>query len=211
MRALRNGTGPLMAGVLVLATGLFHFATGAAAGASTTNTPSLIGRGTSETRVVTYYPFTSAGKLRADLHVIRVGSASCPYAGSAGGGSFRCFASAGGIFDPCFAPRRATSGVLICPENPASPLVTELRVRSLPGSSPGPRTWAIQLRTGQVCVFVAAAWSGLGPFQCRPISSGILADCHAPVAGRPNWTAPCQEELRSTSPFKSYLIRTVWN
>jgi hypothetical protein len=67
----------------------------------------------------------------------------------------------------------------------------------------------MRLQTGQVCLFVNAAWSGLGPFQCSYPSEPV-ADCHSPVMAQPTWTAACQAKLTASSPFTSYRVRTIW-
>jgi hypothetical protein len=70
----------------------------------------------------------------------------------------------------------------------------------------------MELADGQVCVLVAAAWSGLGPFACpTPTTGGSLADCHAPAYDPDGWSAACQAAETSASTFRTVQVVKVWN
>ena len=161
-----------------------------------------------KTRVVTYTPWTPQGTLDPSLHVTGTYNATnCISGGVAGDSSYRCFTNPD-IFDPCFARPGMTAGPVMCPSNPAGTDVTEVNVSSLPAPTSGTAAWAIQLASGQVCIWIDAAWSGLGPLGCQ--SPGSLADCHAPTEATPWWSALCQEQETQASPFTSYQVDTVW-
>jgi hypothetical protein len=165
----------------------------------------------SSTQVITYEPFTAQGAMNAGLHVTKVVAGNCTSAGVAGNSSYRCF-SGSNIYDPCFARPGATSGPVLCPANPATAAVTQLNTGSLPASPAGAqqRPWAIQLANGQVCIQVNAAWGGLGPLGCQPSPPGPLADCHTPTQASPWWSADCQTQPASSSPFTAYRVTTAW-
>ena len=168
------------------------------------------------TRQLTYEPFSAQGTIDPTLRVSKTVNGNCQAAGVAGNSSYRCFAQpSGGIYDPCFAPPRATSGPLLCPSaNPASSDVVQFDVGSLPSAlqgAPEERPWAVQLSNGQVCVLVNAAWGGLGPFGCQPVTPGPLADCHVPGQAAPWWTIACQSQENDSSPFTNYQVDMVWS
>jgi hypothetical protein len=77
--------------------------------------------------------------------------------------------------------------------------------------SPSVIPWAMQLSTGQVCLFVSAAWSGLGPYGCEPgPQPQSVADCHTPESSRPLWSTACQDQETDASPFASKDVVRVW-
>jgi len=41
-------------------------------------------------------------------------------------------------------------------------------------------------------------------------AAGAVADCHTPVAGQPWWTAACQSDATTASPFVAQRVVTVW-
>lgn len=164
------------------------------------------------TQVITYEPFTAQGATKIGLHVTKVVAGNCTSAGVAGNSSYRCF-SGSSIYDPCFAQPGATSGPVLCPTNPATADVTQLNTGSLPAplaGAPQQGPWAIQIANGQVCIQVNAAWGGLGPFGCQPSPPGPLADCHVPTQASPWWSADCQTQLDTSSPFTAYRVTIAW-
>ncbi|MGH9017843.1 MAG: hypothetical protein ACRDY1_08875, partial [Acidimicrobiales bacterium] len=181
---------------------------------STGSTTTTIPVGATSGRV--YTPFTVAGAVNPSLHITSTLPAqTCEAGGVAGNSSYRCF-SGNGIYDPCFAPRNATTGPLLCSTDPASDDVVELTTSSaLPSAlptAPDYRNWAIELAGGQVCVQVNAAWGDLGPFSCaQSTTPGPVADCHTPVLGPSGWTAACQNTESETSPFITTTVDIVWD
>lgn len=172
-----------------------------------------------KTTVFRYEPFKGS-HLKAALHVTaRYRASSCfQYGGGvAGRYYYQCFAeSPGGVYDPCFAGPRGISGPLVCPANPTGHSVTVLTVASSASvgmlGSPWTslRAWAIQVSGGKVCLFVDAAWGGLGPYDCEAYGQkGFPADCHLPTMGR-TWVAACQADKSRTSPFRSVRVVRAW-
>jgi hypothetical protein len=192
---------------------------------------------------VAYAPFSGSGPapgLKVALHQ----SGPCyVYGGGAEGRLlYRCFAQQqvdghSFIWDPCFAGPDGTAAPLLCPDGPpTSDRLVAFTVTGISGTAPPATTrtvWAIELADGQVCDLVAAAWGGLGPFQCQPPAgspttgsssavgtasaepgasapSGALADCHEPVSGQPWWSASCQADESEASPFVAQRVVTVW-
>ena len=174
--------------------------TGASQRTTTTkggNAPS--GHGTQE---VGFDPYTPQGTVRATLQVTRRcrGRASHrewpaprPTAASPQPGS--------SIYDPCFAPAHATSGPLTCVAAPTDIDAVAFDVGALPSApagAPASRPWAMRLVSGQVCVLVAAAWGGLGPFACpTPRGGGLRRRLPRARAGH------AVVELRRASPSRA--------
>jgi len=179
-------------------------------GISRTTTTSSHGPSTLQ---VFYDPYSPGGAVLPTLRVTTTVSGSCQASGVAGNSSFRCFAG-NAIYDPCFAPRGATSGPLLCPLNPVKPDMVRLDTGALPtplSGAPADRPWALELSNGQVCMLVNAAWGGLGPFQCPATTPGPLVDCHSPQSGSRWWTAACQDHLSNSSPFAKQRVTTIWS
>jgi len=175
---------------------------------SVTTMPHAPENGTAEG---SYEPFTAGGAVLPSLRVTTTLSGHCVSGGVEGASSYRCFAG-NDILDPCFARPGTASGPVLCSADPADPDVVQLETGVLPpplSGAPTSRPWAVALSSGQVCVLVNAAWSGLGPFSCQP-SGGAVADCHAPTPMVPWWTAECQAELDNSAPFTPYRISRVW-
>ena len=152
--------------------------------------------------------------LPTEQVTVRV-SGTCVAPGVAGSSSYRCFAQPGSaIYDPCFAPPGATSGTIECIADPVAPEVVELHAGALPQAPPGApatRPWAMQLSNGQVCILVAAAWGGLGPFACpTPGATGSVADCHIPRPADPWWSTACQAQESAASAFTADRVVKVW-
>ena len=167
------------------------------------------------TRTVTYEPFTTTGidpRLMVTSHV--TGTCIRYSRGEAERFYFRCFGTGSGIYDPCFAGPQSTIAPLVCPPSPTSSDVVEFIVTSVTSDEPPSPTmppWAMQLSSGQICVLVNAAWSGLGPYVCQPAASQPSAsDCHTPAAVQPFWTAACQAQETDASPFTTRNVVTVW-
>jgi len=203
--------------VLVVAAGLAAGCGTSATSPPTTRSPSTAAPPVG-TRQLTYEPFSAQGTINPTLEVSKTVNGICQAAGVAGNSSYRCFAQPSSvIYDPCFAPPKATSGPLVCPSsNPASSNVIRFDVGSLPSAlqgAPEERPWAVQLSNGQVCVLVNAAWGGLGPFGCQSVTPGPgpLADCHVPMKAIPWWTIACQRQLNDSSPFTNFQVDTVWS
>jgi hypothetical protein len=92
--------------------------------------------------------------------------------------------------------------------------VVEFTVTAVTTDEPATPTaipWAIQLSSGQVCLLVSAAWSGLGPYACHADqATQSVADCHSPEPSQPHWTAACQVVETQASSFTSQDVTTVW-
>ena len=167
------------------------------------------------TRTATYEPFTTTGidpGLMVTSHV--TGTCIRYSRGEAERFYFRCFGNGSGIYDPCFAGPQSTMAPLVCPSGPTSSDVVEFIVTSVTSDEPPSPTlppWAMQLSTGQICVLVNAAWSGLGPYACQPAASQPSAsDCHTPTAAQLFWTAACQGQETDASPFSTRNVVKVW-
>jgi len=167
------------------------------------------------TQEVGFDPYSAEGTILPSVQVTQKVSGTCVSPGVAGTTSYRCFAQPSSrIYDPCFAPPRATSGPLECFADPTSADAVEFDIGALPAApsgAPATRPWAMQLSDGQVCVLVNAAWGGLGPFACPiPAATSSLVDCHAPEEAVPWWSASCQPQETTTSPFAAVRVAKVW-
>jgi len=183
--------------------------------AGTTPSPtatSTTGAGTQEVR---FDPFSAQGTLLPTEQVTVRVSGTCVAPGVAGMTSYRCFAQPHStIYDPCFAPPHATSGAIECIADPSTPEAVEFDTGALPAAPPGApatRPWAVQLANGQVCLLVAAAWGGLGPFACpTPGATSSVADCHVPQPATPWWSTACQAQESAASAFSLVRVVKVW-
>jgi hypothetical protein len=177
---------------------------------STTSTPTTTASGTQE---ITYQPFTATGAIDPNLVVTSSVTGTCLTGETRR--TYRCFGEnpAGGIYDPCFFGPHGTTQPLVCPRNPATPDVVEFTATSVTSQAPitTTRPWAMELAGGQVCLFVSAAWSGLGPYDCQPSNAlTSLADCREPQPSQPWWTAECQRQKTGASPFTPNRISKIW-
>ena len=184
------------------------------ADATTTSSPgtSTTAPGTQQVR---FDPYSAQGTLLPTEHVMAKVSGACVAPGVAGTTSYRCFAQPhSSIYDPCFGPPHATSGPLECIADPTAPEAVEFHTGALPeppAGAPPTRPWAMELSNGQVCILVAAAWGGLGPFSCpAPGATGSVADCHVPQGATPWWSTACQAQQSETSAFVSVRVDKVW-
>jgi hypothetical protein len=173
---------------------------------------SSIAAGTQE---ITYQPFTATGIDPALVVTQHVVGTCIRYSRGTGMHTYlRCFGDDHGIYDPCFAGPQDTRAPLVCPTSPTSDDVVEFTVTSVTSDEPPtPSTipWALQLSSGQVCLLVSAAWSGLGPYSCQPAGAPpIVSDCHTPQASQPSWIAECQAQETAASPFTSETVIKVW-
>ena len=185
--------------------------TSTTANAGTTTTTTTTTLPTRKTDVVVYRPYTAAGVLDPSLRITSRSAGNCVTGESSR--SYRCFAVSPGsnIYDPCFVI--PDTGALACPINPATPDIVEFTPTAPPsGSAPlKNRPWAFQLSSGAVCVFVSAAWGGLGPYDCQRTDSSITpADCRPPATSQPWWTAECQDQRTGASPFTRQQVSKVW-
>jgi hypothetical protein len=161
--------------------------------------------------VVVYRPYTASGELGPSLHITARATGTCVNGES--NRTYRCFAvsPAATIYDPCFAVS-AAQRIIACAINPVTPDIVEFTTTArLPGLPPdATRPWAFQLSSGAVCVFVSAAWGGLG-YDCQRTDSSITpAYCRPPTTSQPWWTAECQDERTSASPFTRQRVSKVW-
>lgn len=168
------------------------------------------------TQQVGFDPYSARGTISPEVNLVQKVTGTCVSPGVAGTTSYRCFAHGSSmIYDPCFAPPHATTGPLVCVADPTVDDDVEFDVGALPAApsgAPSTRPWAMQLSDGQVCVLVNAAWGDLGPFAClSPGATNPVADCHAPQPATPWWSAACQVQESTSSPFSSFQIDKVWN
>ena len=165
------------------------------------------------TEQIVYRPFTESGVIDPGLRVTSRVTGTCVTGETSR--TYRCFgvAPAGGIYDPCFVVPRAPSQTFVCPSDPATPDVIELTATA-PASGPPVTTnrpWAFQLSSGEVCLFVSAAWGGLGPYDCqRNDPSVVPADCRPATSSPQWWTADCQDDKTDASPFTPKRVTKVW-
>lgn len=229
---MRGGARPVVSALALLSAATLGACTGAPApggtraGATTTTTArttttvaptSTSPPGTVE---VTYQAFVG-DHLDPRLTVTSSDSGSCI---RYGGGVdrhwyYRCFGTTRTdghtfVYDPCFDGPSGTAAPLACVTNPMVPRVVQFTVTSADTATP-PATaanpWAMQLASGQVCVFVSAAWGSGGPFGCQAFSGpGSMTDCHEPVAGQPWWSAACQAQDSGQSSFVPQQIVRIW-
>ena len=176
---------------------------------TTTPTATTTAAGTEQ---ITYQPFTAHGTVDPNLQIRARLTGTCVTGESSR--SYRCFGSGttGGIYDPCFASPSGAAEPLVCPTNPAVDDVVEFTATSLPSAAPvtTTRPWAMQLADGQVCLFVSAAWSGLGPYGCRTGTTPIWADCRPPQPSQPWWTTQCQYQQTQDSAFIPNRASRIW-
>jgi hypothetical protein len=176
---------------------------------STSTSPTTAGVGTQQ---ITYQPFTADGAIDPALHVTAQLSGAC--LSDQLDRSYRCFdaGAAAGVYDPCFAGPHGTTAPLVCPGNPATGDVVAFTATSVTGPPlTTARPWAMQLASGRVCVFVSAAWGGLGPYDCQFGDSSVTpADCRTPQSAQPWWTTECQTEKTDAGPFTSERVTEAW-
>jgi hypothetical protein len=181
---------------------------------STTAVPNTVPPPTSpvyRTEQITYQAFVGS-EVNPSLRVIGRDSGECFRYGGGDDGRYyyRCPAT-----QPCFAGPLGTAEPLVCPagQDPTTGEVVLWTATSVGPSFP-PSTsrtpWAMQLSNGVVCSFVAAAWGGLGPYDCEMQGSKTPADCRTPVQAVQYWTAKCQEEKTEASPFSNWTVARVW-
>jgi hypothetical protein len=182
---------------------------------NTTSSSTTTASPTTGTREETFDPYGPDGKILPTVTITRFAGGTCVSPGVAGSSSYRCFAHpVSTVYDPCFAPPHAASGLLVCVADPATPVGVAFDVGALPtalAGVPAHRVWAMRLANGQACVLVNAAWGGLGPFACP--SPGIgkpEADCHTPKPGSPWWSTACQLGQAKGFPFKPFRVEVVW-
>lgn len=165
------------------------------------------------TQEITYQPFTATGSVDPSLRVTARVTGTCLNGESKR--SYRCFdtGAAAGVYDPCFAGPRGTTVPFVCPLNPATGDVVEITTASVTVGAPVPtaRPWAMQLSGGTVCLFVSAAWGGLGPYDCQFGDSSVTpSDCRPPQSSNPWWTVECQDQKTAASPFTAQRVTKVW-
>lgn len=172
------------------------------------------------TQQIDFQPF-SGTQLAAGLSVTASDTGPCdPYGGGNGSTTYyRCLGTRDlsghtSVYDPCFAGPKGVFSALACPIDPTTHHVVLFTATSEGPAGPPTaidRPWAMQLQTGQVCLFTSGAWGGLGPYACSSsLITGPTADCHVPVSGSPWWTAPCQVTEADSSPFNSVELAKVW-
>lgn len=115
----------------------------------------------------------------------------------------------------CWSARDQCAAGLSCgsDDRPRIPLDSDVSGPELP-TVDIQDAWAMQLsmrgNDGAVCSFVAAAWGGLGPYDCEVDGSKMPTDCRYPVQAVPYWTAKCQDEKTDASPFNNWTVARVW-
>ena len=180
--------------------------------ATTTNAATTTTTTPAKTDVITYTPYTASGAIDPSLHITARATGTCVNGES--NRTFRCFAvsPAATIYDPCFAVTSAQR-IVACPINPVTPDIVEFTTTArLTGTPPATtRPWAFQLSSGEVCVFVSAAWGGLGPYDCQRTNTSVTpADCRPPATSTPWWSAECQDQRTDASPFTRRQVGKVW-
>jgi len=211
----RRGWCGLIALATVLLTACAGSPSGTGATSSTTMTTTRTTTTAAGTQEVRFAPYGAQGALLPTERVTLRVAGTCVAPGVAGTSSYRCFAQPHStIYDPCFAPPRATSGPLECVADPSAPEAVEFDTGPLPAApagAPVTRPWAVQLPNGQICILVAAAWDGLGPFACpTPGAVNSVADCHVPDQATPWWSTACQAQENTTSPYGAVRVVKVW-
>ena len=180
---------------------------------STSTQPTTTAPSAPTTAVITYQPFTATGAIDPSLRVTADLSGTCVTGES--NRTYRCFSEGptGSIYDPCFAGPGGTTQPLVCPSDPTTGDVVQLAAASVTSEPPvgTTRPWAMQLANGRLCLFVSAAWGGLGPYGCRSANTAAQpADCRPPVEAQPEWTTTCQDDMTNASPFTTTRVVKVW-
>jgi hypothetical protein len=174
---------------------------------STTTTTTTVPAAPVRTQQITYQPFVGS-QVDPSLHVTGQQSGACfEYGGGADGRYYyRC-----GTVQPCFEGPQGSNAMLVCPYGEVTTndvvewTATSIDTSLLPATTKTP--WAMLLSDGELCTFISAAWSGLGPYGCNGPS---VSDCRQPQSGTPLWTADCQAQLTSASPFTTTTVEKVW-
>ena len=176
---------------------------------SRSTTPTTVRQGSRE---ISYQPFRAAGAIDPGLHVTANVTGTCVSGESER--TYRCFDSrGGGIYDPCFIGPRGGAQPLVCPRDPVSGDIVAFMATSVAPAATATANppWAMQLSGGQVCLFVSAAWGGLGPYDCQRNNASVTpADCRQPQPAQPWWTTECQDEKTDASPFRADTVTTLW-
>jgi hypothetical protein len=119
-----------------------------------------------KTIVIFFLPWTSAGNLQPDFHVVETVSGNCwtDSLSTSRGDAYRCMAH-DSIYDPCFAPSKHPHAVA-CSSDPFAKRIVLFKLTKPLPSPPTPMTqylqphnrpWGLRLTNGDKCSFVTGA------------------------------------------------------
>ncbi|MEO7201545.1 MAG: hypothetical protein ABI431_02540 [Candidatus Tumulicola sp.] len=151
-----------------------------------------------KTIVTLFSPWTSAGHLRSDFHVVETLSGYCwtDSIATSRGDAYRCM-SGNSIYDPCFAPSDHPHAVA-CSHDPFAKRVVLFKLTKPLPSAPTPMTqwlqphnqpWGLVLTNGEKCFFETGATDAVHDerlnYQCKD-PRWIIGQ---PDQSAPLWTA----------------------
>ncbi|HEY1680555.1 MAG TPA: hypothetical protein VGF98_02805 [Candidatus Tumulicola sp.] len=152
----------------------------------------------SKTLVTFFSPWTSAGTLRLDFHVVETVTGNCwtDSLSTSRGDAYRCMAH-DSIYDPCFAPTGHPHAVA-CSNDPFAKRVVLFKLTKPLPSAPTPMTqflqphnqpWGLRLTNGEKCFFETGATDAVHDerlnYQCKD-PRWIIGQ---PDNSTPFWTA----------------------
>jgi len=167
------------------------------------------------TRVETYSPWTSQGKLAPGIVVSqRISGTSCDMTSSFDSSPYawRCSTADGGFYDPCFAPMGVNATEVACPNDPWSPVI--MVTLSQPLANPYSATtkprldvpWAMLLANGERCLVIHGTGTQIGRtmfnYGCGP---GYGTE---PDRKTEPWTI--SHSPSESGPITSVVVNTAW-
>jgi hypothetical protein len=151
-----------------------------------------------KTIVTLFAPWTSAGNLRPDFHVVETVSGNCwtDSLSTSRGDAYRCMAR-NSIYDPCFASAGHPHAVA-CSSDPFAKRIVLFKLTKPLPSAPTPMTqwlqphnqpWGLALTNGEKCIFETGATDAVHDerlnYQCKD-PRWIIGQ---PNNSTPLWTA----------------------
>ncbi len=152
----------------------------------------------SKTVVTFFSPWTTAGNLKYDFHVVETVSGNCwtDSLSTSRGDAYRCMAG-NSIYDPCFAPAKHPHAVA-CSNDPFAKRIVLFKLTKPLPSAPTPMTqwlqphnqpWGLLLTNGEKCAFETGATDAVHDerlnYQCKDPRWIIGLPDHS----TPLWTA----------------------
>ena len=167
------------------------------------------------TKVVTVYPWTAAGTLKAGVKVAGTVKGTCWTSSIAVSSStaYRCMTNHSLIYDPCFAPVKPHFAQLACMAAPWGSVIRFTLTSPIPGSakhpSGKPRVWADQLATGIRCIVATGTGVLIDKvalnYYCVPGSGWASTPAHASEP----WTVRYATSQRATK-LRTVALTTAW-
>jgi hypothetical protein len=169
-----------------------------------------------QTQRLRYTPFASDGSAIARLAVTPHYNGQCNSGSEVVVGDvYRCF-DGHFIRDPCYYDRRASdvegADVLLCVGSPWSHSAVRLRVDTLDrphGRLPGGPPWALELMSGERCVFAEGATNVVAGRRLNYICSRSHYLFGAPDTARALWGIRGSKDYDGTT-MRRLAIRAAW-